>query len=115
MSTRTKHFLIFTLLLYSCNRLESGEVLNKEYEPATTFVMFMPMVIDDKGNTIMIPYIIYDNEDYKLTVRGQYEGKTRFETVYVTEACYKSTLVGDTWHKSADCHFSDFNNTKTAQ
>ncbi len=106
--------LVLTLLA-ACNHLDSGEVLSKTYEPAATFLMIMPMVIDDKGNTIMIPYIIYDNEDWTLNVRGRYEGESRVEKVYVSQACYNSTRIGDTWHKTADCHFTDPNNTQVAQ
>lgn len=62
--------------------------------------------------TMFVPYTVYDNPDYVITIEGQYDNKTIHEHVYVTENCYNSLSPGTTWYKTEDCSYSDTNNTK---
>ena len=102
-------FLLFAIV--ACNHLEKGEVISKRHEPENTFVMIMPIRVGK--TTMMIPYIIHDNEDWVITVKGKYEGDDETDEVYVFESCFNSLKNGDTWVKSQGCSYSDNNNEKT--
>ena len=89
-------FCIGVMLLAGCSPvpLMDTKVLDKQYEPATQFVAVMPMVI---GNTtIMIPYTIYDDEDYVLNVMGYTkENDRKCRRIYVSKEQYDAVRIGD--------------------
>lgn len=90
-------FLFICLILISCNKLEEGTIIEKKYEPARTYVMLMPMIIftGKSTTTIMIPYVIYDNEDFIIKVKGyDNEGKYREENFYISKIEYDKLNVG---------------------
>lgn len=102
--------ILLSILTFSCTHLDKGTVIEKNYEPPRTYVTLMP--ISTGKTVIMIPYIIYDNEDYILTVEGVKDEDVIHENVYVSEDCYKSLSIGETWNKTEDCSFNDDNNVK---
>jgi hypothetical protein len=109
---KTIILLIIISLLMACNHLKQGKIVNKHYEPTRTYTMLMPTVIGK--TTILIPYIMHDDEDWVLTVEGVYDGEMRTENVYVSPQCYRQNIV-EYWTKDQDCSYTDDNNTKIKQ
>lgn len=107
---KTIIFIMVAMVMLSCNHLEKGTVLKKEYEPKRSYVSFIPMIIGKV--TTLIPYVITDNEDFVLTVEGEYNGEIVHENVYVTKKCYEQMQAGSLWTKDETCSFTDSNNSK---
>lgn len=104
--------LLFALLICmtSCNHLTEGKIIGKHYEPSRTYTQYHHIYT---GRVfIMVPYIIHDDEDWVITIEGDYEGEKRQETIYVSESYYDNHSIGDMWCKDGDCSYSDENNTK---
>jgi hypothetical protein len=79
-------------------KLDEGRVVGMRYEPANTQVMMMPVVISNgrTTTTMIVPYYIYDDEDWVLTVTGTLEnGKQRTEDWYISRSAYESLEIGD--------------------
>lgn len=98
-SYKTLLVISLTTLLLGCGReLEEGEVIGKRYEPARNFVMLIPVVTScgkSCTNTMMIPYLVHDDEDYILTVRGtDTDGEVITESWYVDKTTYESVEEG---------------------
>jgi len=89
-----KMLVLFLLaMLAGCNKLDSGIVIRKHFEPAhteiyTTFIYAgktpVPMV-----NSRWVP------DEWRITVEGEHKGKIRRELFSVTEAEYESVNIGD--------------------
>jgi len=109
--------LCCVLCLYSCNKLEEGDVIEKWYEPTHTYVALMPMVISNgkSTTTIMIPYVITDYEDWVVKINGKYKGEERTETIYVSQKQYECLSVGSHLKLTEDSSTSDDNNHKVRQ
>ncbi len=103
--------VILTFLIVSCHHIEKGHISEKEYEPSRMYTVLMPMRIGKI--TTLIPYMIYDNEDYILTIESEENGKLIHENIYVTKDYYNSLNIGDQWCRTPNCAYSDKNNTKT--
>lgn len=102
--------LCFAVYSYIDNhRLDEGEVVAKWYEPAETRVMLMPMttLMGKTTITTMIPYTVYDGEDYCVKVKGTYHNKDHTETWYVTEQKYNAINNGDWICIKDDCSHED--------
>lgn len=90
---------MLTVLLSGCGReLTEGEIIDKRHEPESTFVMLIPMAMSCGKNcttTIFIPYVVHDDEDWILVVRGiDKDGEELTEDWYVSEKEYESAPVG---------------------
>jgi len=105
-----KILILLFILLIGCNEIDKGIVVGKRYEPTQTYTTIIPLVISTGKSvtTIMIPYVITDNEDYILKVKDN----EIVREVYVSKQCYEKLDTGDVWIKDSDCSFSDNNNTK---
>jgi hypothetical protein len=106
--------LFSVLCLPSCNKLKEGDVVAKWYEPKTTRISLMPM-ITSSGSTIMIPYLMTDNEDYVVKIKAIYKDEERIETIYVSQKQYECLSVGSHFKLTEDCSTSDDNNQKERQ
>ena len=91
--------------------MKYGNITEKWYEPKTTYTMFMPLSMN---KTIMlVPYLIHDNEDWCIKVKGiGEEGDTVVRTYYVTEQAYDTLNVGKFICIDGACD-EDNNNEKT--
>lgn len=89
----------FVALVLSCMpRLDNGVVVSKRYEPATSTVMIMPLILSNGKTTtmIMVPYVVYDDPDWVLTVTGDDDrGERITEDWYISELQYSRVSVGD--------------------
>lgn len=89
----------FIIFLFSCGReLDSGEIIEKVYEPAYQYVQFIPMAISCGNNcttTMQIPYVVYIDESWAFIVKGENkENKQITEKWYVDKNTYDSIDVG---------------------
>ena len=109
--------LLGVLCLASCNKLEEGDVVEKWYEPARTYVAVMPMTIltGKSTTTIMVPYVVTDNEDWCVKIKGKYKGEERVEIVYISQKQYECVRTGSHLKLTDDCSTSDDNNHKERQ
>ena len=85
-------------LAFITPKLTAGEVINKHYEPARTYVAMMPIATSTGKTTIttMVPYVIYDNEDWVVTIGGTREdGEYDTKRIYITESYFNSVEYGD--------------------
>jgi hypothetical protein len=106
--------LCAVLLSTSCQKLKYGDIVEKWYEPANSYFMLMPMIISNgkTTSTIMIPYYIYDNEDWCIKVTGiGTKGDTITRTFYVDKITYDTLSVGNFICVDGKCD-EDENNTK---
>ncbi len=60
--------LLIILSLLSCQKLKYGNVIEKWYEPDRTYIMLIP--ISTGKSMIVMPYVIFDREDYCIKVHG---------------------------------------------
>lgn len=110
----TLYTLLGCVILLGCNHLEEGTVVNKHYEPMEKDLVVMPLIMSngETTTTMMIPYLVTDNEDYVLHIKGIYKGEEIIEQVYTSKECYENMQNGDSWTKTKYCSFSDNNNQK---
>ena len=90
--------LFVVLFCSACTpQLKQGTVVNKAHEPERTYVSLMPIMIGCGKNcftTMMIPYSVYDDEDFILTVKGiTKEGKEITELWYVNEKLFNNSKI----------------------
>ena len=84
---------IILLLLFvsvSCSGIDSGVIVRKEYQPARTYTMLLPLTVSTKY-PILVPYTIYDDADYVLLLEKN--GETG--RVFVSESVFKSVSIGN--------------------
>ena len=108
--------LLVCLSFVGCsNVLKEGDVVEKWHEPESVYTMLMPMTISDgkTTTTYMIPYIIQDNEDWVVKIKGTYKGEIKTEKVYVSPQQYQCLNIGSHLTIGKDCSLSDNNNIET--
>jgi hypothetical protein len=89
-----KSLLSLTLLLFiSCNRLESGVIIQKETEPERVYQTLQHIQIGKVATYIPITH--FDDEDYKITVHGSINEKEVTEVYYIPESNYDTLKLGD--------------------
>ena len=106
--------LCAVLFFSSCQKLKYGNVIEKWYEPENTYVMLMPMTMSSgkTTTTVMIPYIIHDNEDWCIKVKGiGTKGDTITRTFYVDKIAYDTLDINKFICVDGGCD-EDENNTK---
>jgi len=107
--------IIFLLaILISCQGLKYGNVVEKWHEPATQHTKMMPMVIPTGKTTcvVFMPYIVYDNEDWCIRVKGiGTKGDSLTQKFYVSKAAYDTLNVGNFICVNGACD-KDTNNVK---
>lgn len=105
---------MISLFLLSCQKQKYGTITEKWHEPARTYMMLMP--VSTGKVTVLIPYFIYDNEDWCIKVNGVTEkGDTVNRTYYVSPEAYDTLNVGKFICIDGNCNEKDNNNTKERQ
>lgn len=91
--------IVSVLLLVGCNpKVTYGEVINKEHNEAWRQLVIIPIHISngETSNTIMMPYWIFHEENWKIEIRGKDKnGNLATETYYITEDLYNEIHIGD--------------------
>jgi hypothetical protein len=104
-------FLIALALLFACeNELKEGTVVGKFIEPAHTYTYLMPIphtLTTGKTTTTYftyIPMIMYDDEDYTLSVKGfTDDGEQKTEIFYVSKSYYDCVSSGTHFVANKNC------------
>ncbi len=109
MKNILKIFVI--ILLFGCQKIESGRILSKWNEPERHYTMLIPV---STGKTmVLIPYYVHDNEDFLIKVQGiSDKGDTITKTFYVSKNRYDTISIGDFICIDGNCNDVDNNNTK---
>lgn len=90
--------LLIALVLGGCSQqLSQGEVIKKEFVPAHSETTIIPMATTDGKNvtTIMMPYVYYYADTYKVTIKGYIDSEKQTATYRVTKEVYDSINIGD--------------------
>lgn len=106
--------LVSIVMFSSCDKLTEGTVINKWYEPSSVSVVMMPVttMCGKVPVTTMIPYTIYDSEDWCMKVEGEnQDGEIIQKTFYITEQQYNDIKVGQFVNVENGCD-EDQNNKK---
>lgn len=87
------------LLLTSCGqKLTEGEVTAKEYTPAHTTFMMVPIVHSDgkTSYTTLVPFVYYYADKWEITIQAydSERGETETATYRVTQAVYDAVEIG---------------------
>lgn len=105
--------IVLVTTLISCQKMKYGNIEERWYESSRTFVMLMPITTGKV--TVMIPYVVHDNADWCIKVKGIGEkGDTITKTYYVTSEAYDTLTIGKFICVDGNCD-EDLNNTKTRQ
>ena len=86
-------FATILLVLVSCGSVDNGVIIKKEHQPARTYTTLLPVTFFTGKTTIttLIPYTIYDDEDYVLLLKNKDDkGK-----VFVTKSIWDSVSIGE--------------------
>lgn len=91
--------LIFSIIfLCSCEpKITEGEVIGKEFTPAHTQTMLIPVTHSNgkTSYTTLIPFIYYYPDTWTVTIMGYSdEGEELRETFRVTQAVYDDVQIG---------------------
>jgi hypothetical protein len=109
--------LLLLLITYSCKPpITEGIIIDKYYEPNHTYITVLPIVTTNgkTTSTIMIPYVIYDNEDYCVKVRGiNIDNDTIINTLYLSKSQYDTLNINE--FICIDGHCTDDNNVEKEQ
>ena len=98
--------LIFSILTGCSKAITEGEVISKEFTPAHTQIMFIP-IVDTNGKTsytTLVPFIYYYNEKWEVTIQ-QYddEQKEMLSATYrITEEVFDAVTIGSEFVYSND-------------
>ena len=98
--------IIITILLYGCNRIKEGQVIEKWHEPESMDLVLLPMTIINGKSTIVImtPHYIYDGEDFCIKVKGiNKKGDEVIKKFYIEKESYDSLKVGQYICIDGDC------------
>lgn len=90
--------LTIILMLSGCGtKITAGEVYDKYYEPARTYMIMMPIYhnINKTSFVTYIPMFFDDDEDWVVCIKATVDGKTCTRRFYVPETVYNSISVGD--------------------
>ena len=90
--------IISLFTLCACgNEIEQGVVFKKEYKPAFTTIMFIPMVISTgKGTTtVSVPYTYHYPERWVIYIQDEVNGELVTEDFYVSQEFYNQVNIGD--------------------
>lgn len=94
--------LLGTIFLCSCSKLTNGVVVDKKYEEAnkSTAAIFT--------GKIVVPVVIYDDEDYIIMVKGEKpNGKEVVKHYYTSNHLYDSLTIGDNICLTEECRKKD--------
>lgn len=90
--------LLFLLLLTGCGaEITEGEVIQKEFTPAHTQLIMIPVVYSNgkTTHTATIPYIYSYSDKWTITIRAySADGEEIRETFRVSEQVYDETELG---------------------
>lgn len=91
--------MIFMLTACCDNQITQGEVVEKNFTPAHTQVIIVPIAISN-GKTVTItpiPYIYHYNDKYTITIEqwDEKENEIKRATYSVSEEIYNVVNMGD--------------------
>jgi hypothetical protein len=91
--------IMIYLFIAACKAMipGNGVVVGKQYEPEYAAVEMVPTPIATGVTVVqaLIPYFIYDNEDWVLVVEGTQGNKVKRVKIYTTEEIFSSYQIGD--------------------
>ena len=98
--------LIFSILTGCSKAITEGEVISKEFTPAHTQIMFIPIVHTNgkTSYTTLIHFIYYYNDKWEVTIQ-QYddEQKEMLSATYrITEEVFDAVTIGSEFVYSND-------------
>lgn len=94
--------LALLVIFTSCSTVREGIVTAKRHEEADSRV---GAIFTGK---MVIPTVIYDDEDWVITIDGiNRKGDMKSKSYYVTQCLYDTVSIGDYFCKTDDCQAKD--------
>lgn len=104
-----RRLIILLALCLGCQpRIKEGRVVEKYHEPAHQYhTILMVPIVHSAGKVtyttfIPIPYTIYDDEDWCITIVNNVDGKNIVRYLWVSESTYNSLQTG-CWYTAQGC------------
>jgi hypothetical protein len=113
--------LMILLLVSTCacgHKLTEGEVYDKEFMPARTQVMMIPIVHSNgkTSTTTIIPYVYYYPDRWLIRIREPNgDGTYITDEYYTSKEVYDSVNIGDTFSYDPDRDFENEPYTRARQ
>lgn len=87
---------ILAALVGCGQRITQGEVIDKEFTPAHTTVMLVPIVRSNGKKTIttLVPFTYYYSDTYWVTIEAYVDGERKTATYRVTKDVYEAAVIG---------------------
>lgn len=90
--------ILIILCFSSCDKITHGEVYSKEYKPAESRIMYIPIVHTNGKNTFttIIPFYYHYPDRWEIDIR-QPDGKGDYLTAeyYVDKSVFDAIKIGD--------------------
>lgn len=88
--------IVITLLFGCSKKLTSGEVYDKNFTPAHSQVVLVPMVTSNGtiSTTMWIPFYYYYSDDYSISIFAEVDGERKTATYHVSRDVYEACEVG---------------------
>lgn len=84
---------IILLSLTACHSIGSGNVVDKEIDPAYVSVMYMP--VSNGKTTYIMPIPVYYPESYSVKLKGlDKKGNIKTETFYIAKDVFDTVKMG---------------------
>lgn len=89
-------FILCCLSVIGCSNIKQGEVVKKEFIPAHNRVALVPICVSNGKTvtTIMVPYIYYYPDTYKIEIKAKKKDKYIYKWIYVNKYVYDLTPIG---------------------
>ncbi len=89
---------LLSFCMVNCmNRLEEGEVYEKEFKPSYSRTMLMPLCISNGKtiNTVMMPYVVSYPDRWLVKIKKYNGEKWLYSEYYTSKEVYQSLNIGD--------------------
>lgn len=89
--------VLVSLFTFGCgNKLDEGEVYEKEFKPAYTQTLFIPLVISNGKSSIttLVPYFYHYPDRYVIRIKAFKDNDWLTNEIYVTQNVYDSIVIG---------------------
>lgn len=89
--------VLVSLFTFGCgNKLDEGEVYEKEFKPAYTQTLFIPLVISNgkSSTTTLVPYFYHYPDRYVIRIKAFKDNDWLTNEIYVTQNVYDSIVIG---------------------
>lgn len=89
--------VLVSLFTWGCgNKLKEGEVYDKEFKPAHTTTVFIPVVMSNgkSSTTVIVPYFYFYPDRYVIKIKAFKDDEWLKNEIYVSKDVYEGIDIG---------------------